>query len=482
MERSVRCSSSSFLPSPVSCSTKFPREFRGQKGIIFLRILAAKSTPENTSQAVQKGSKKDLSRILRTEAAVKAIEKKANSSKYNNLWPKVVLEALHDAIRENRWESALKIFNLLRKQHWYQPKCRTYARLLAMLGNCRQPNQASLLFEMLRSDGLRPTVDVYTALASAYGLSGLIDEALDIIHDMNSTSDCKPDVFTYSILIKCCMKFQRHEMIDQMLAEMSYLGIRCSNVTYNNIIDGYGKANLFEKMENSLLEMIGSGESLPDIFTLNSVVGAYGNGGNIEKMEKWFDEFQLMGIKPDVMTFNILIKSYGRAMMYEKMGQVVDYMRKRFYMPTIVTYNIIIETFGKAGNIYKMEEFFLEMKHRGMKPNSITYCTLISAYSRVGVVEKVDSIMRQVENSDVLLDTAFFNCAINAYGHAGDMEKMVELFSEMKVKQCRPDNITFATMIKAFNAKGMFEAANDLQRKMLPDNNSAGTKLSRIIA
>ncbi|KAL0456215.1 UNVERIFIED_CONTAM: Pentatricopeptide repeat-containing protein [Sesamum latifolium] len=62
------------------------------------------------SQGLQfKLSKKDLSRILRTEAAIKAIEKKANSSKYKNLWPKAILEALSDAIKENRWESALKV-------------------------------------------------------------------------------------------------------------------------------------------------------------------------------------------------------------------------------------------------------------------------------------------------------------------------------------------------------------------------------------
>ncbi|XP_031113289.1 pentatricopeptide repeat-containing protein At3g53170-like isoform X1 [Ipomoea triloba] len=471
-------SSSHFLTSPVIYSNKFSRELKTQKSIQFYRVCAAKSIPENASSLdLQKRSKKELSRILRTEAAIEAIERKANSSKYNNLWPKAVLEALDDAIKGNRWESALKIFRLLRKQHWYEPRSRTYARLLVMIGKCRQPNQASLLFDLMRSDGLQLTLDVYTALASAYGLSGLLDEAWHTIHDMKSISDCKPDVYTYSILIKCCMKFQRYDMIEHILAEMSYLGVECSTVTYNTIIDGYGKANLFEQMENSLLEMIESGMSLPDVFTLNSVIGAYGKCGNIEKMEKWFDEFQLMGIKPDVMTFNILIKSYGKAKMYAKMGSVLDYMGKRFYSPTTVTYNTIIETFGKAGNIDEMEEFFLKMKHQGMKPNSITYCSLISAYSRAGILEKVDSILRQVENSDVVLDTTFFNCAINAYGQAGDIERMVKLFLEMKDQQCRPDNITYATMIKAYSAQGMIEAAEDLQSRMISGNDFPETKL-----
>lgn len=58
---------------------------------------------------LQRKTQKDLSRILRTESAIKEIERKANSKKYNNLWPKAVLEALDEAIRENRYESALKV-------------------------------------------------------------------------------------------------------------------------------------------------------------------------------------------------------------------------------------------------------------------------------------------------------------------------------------------------------------------------------------
>lgn len=47
--------------------------------------------------------------MLRTDAAIKGIARKANSRKYTQLWPKPVLEALDEAIRENHWETALKV-------------------------------------------------------------------------------------------------------------------------------------------------------------------------------------------------------------------------------------------------------------------------------------------------------------------------------------------------------------------------------------
>ncbi|XP_051143083.1 pentatricopeptide repeat-containing protein At3g53170-like isoform X2 [Andrographis paniculata] len=427
----------------------------------------------------RKFTKKDLSRILRTEAAIEQIERKANSSKYNNLWPKAVLEALSNAIKRNRWESALKIFYLLRQQQWYVPRSQTYTKLLVMLGECKQPNQASLLFETMLSDGLRPTVDVYTALVGAFALNGLFDEAFSIIENMKSTGDCKPDAFTYSILIKCCVKQYRFEMIKVILEEMSCFGVKCNTVTYNTLIHGYGKAKRFEQMDNSLTEMIQSGECCPDIFTFNSVIGAYGGCGKIEEMEKWFDEFQLMGLEPDIMTYNILIKSYGNSGLYQKMGLVMEFMERRFFSPTTVTYNIVIEIFGKAGDIEKMNEMFLQMKHRGLKPNTITYSSLVCAYSKAGRLEEVDAILRQIESSDVVLDTVFFNCIINAFGVAGDIERMQELFIAMEGCGCKPDNITFATMIQAFQAKGMIDAAKNLESNMISANRSSDHILIR---
>ncbi|XP_047167611.1 pentatricopeptide repeat-containing protein At3g53170-like [Vigna umbellata] len=440
-------------------------------------VVSLKRRAKAGSAGLVKEPKKELSRILRTEAAIRGVENKAKSNSHKQLWPKALLEALDDAIKRRRWQSSLEIFALLRKQCWYEPRCQTYAKLLMMLGKCRQPEEASHLFEIMFSEGLKPTVDVYTALVSAYGHSGLLDQALSIVEDMKSVVDCEPDIYTYSILVSCCAKFHRFDLIEHVLAEMSFLGIQCNSVTYNSIIDGYGKAGMFEQMDNTLNDMIENGNCHPDVFTLNSFVGALGKDGQIDKMEKWYDEFQLMGIKPDITTFNLMIKSYGKAGMYKKMKTVMDFMGRRFFTPTVVTYNTVIEVFGKAGEIEKMDQYFLKMKHLGVKPNSITYCSLVSAYSKVGRIDKVESIMRHVDNSGVVLDTPFFNCIISAYGQAGDLKKMSELFMAMRERKCEPDGITFACMIQAYNTHGMTEAAQNLEKMMISAKDNLGIKL-----
>ncbi|CAJ1971581.1 unnamed protein product [Sphenostylis stenocarpa] len=465
------CSVSSTAPFTSATNNALPKTRRR------FHVKSLKRKAKTGSAGLLREPKKELSRILRTEAAIRGVENKAKSNSHKQLWPKALLEALDDAIKCCRWESALGIFALLRKQYWYEPRCQTYAKLLMMLGKCRQPEEASLLFEVMFSEGLKPTVDVYTALVSAYGQSGLLVQAFSTVEDMKSVVDCEPDIYTYSILVSCCAKFRRFDLIEHVLAEMSFLGIQCNSVTYNSIIDGYGKAGMFEQMDNTLNDMIENGNCHPDVFTLNSFVGAHGKHGKIEKMEKWYDEFQLMGIKPDITTFNLMIKSYGKAGMYKKMKTVMDFMERRLFTPTIVTYNTVIEVFGKAGEITKMDQHFLKMKHLGVKPNSVTYCSLVSAYSKVGRIDKIDSIMRHVDNSDVVLDTPFFNCIISAYGQAGDLKKMSELFMGMRERKCEPDSITFACMIQAYNSQGMTEAAQKFENMMISSKNNLDIKL-----
>lgn len=332
-----------------------------------------------------------------------------------------------------------------------------------MLGKCRQPGPATALFKAMLSERLRPTVDVYTALVGAYGYSGLLDEALATIDQMKGAADCKPDEYTFSVLINCCAKSRRFDLIPAVLDEMSYLGIKCNSVIHNAIIDGYGKAAMFVEVESALSTMLESGSNVPDIYTMNSIIWAYGNHGRTDEMEKWYSEFELMGVEPDTKTFNIMIKSYGKAGMYDKMMSIFKYMKKRFFSPTAVTFNIVIECFGRAGNIQKMEYYFRLMKIQGVKPSPITYCSLVNGYSKAGLLDKIPGIIRQTENTDVVLDTPFFNCVISAYAKSGDIKIMEEMLQLMKDKNCKPDKVTYATMMQAYTAHGMDESARLLE-------------------
>lgn len=103
------CWSSSIPLTYTTRSLNVLKETKPTSNPPFLFVRAGKRSSGSSQNGLQRQPKKDLSRILRTEAAISGIERKANSRKYSTLWPKAVLEALDEAIRENRYESALKV-------------------------------------------------------------------------------------------------------------------------------------------------------------------------------------------------------------------------------------------------------------------------------------------------------------------------------------------------------------------------------------
>ncbi|KAL1557519.1 pentatricopeptide repeat-containing protein, chloroplastic-like protein [Salvia divinorum] len=417
---------------------------------------------EETNRKI--ASKKAISIILRREATKAVIEKKKGGSK--RLLPKSVLDALHERITALRWESALKVFELLREQVWYKPYAGIYVKLIVMLGKCKQPEIAHTLFQAMIDEGCVVDREAYTALMSAYSRSGLFDRAYSILDQMKKIPDCQPDVYTYSILIKSCVHVYDFGAVSSLLSEMETHGIRPTTVTYNTLIDAYGKAKKFVEMESVLVQMLRQPHCEPDVWTMNSTLRAFGGSGQIDMMEKCYDKFQKAGIDPTIKTFNILLDAYGKTENYEKMSAVMQYMQRYHYTWTLVTYNIVIDAFGRAGDVKQMEFLFRLMQSERIKPNCVTLCSLVRAYGNAGKLEKIAAVLRYVENSDVTLDTVFFNCLIDAYGLMGCIAEMKGVTEVMRRRGCKLDKVTYRTMIKAFSMNGMTSHAKELQKEL----------------
>uniref|UniRef100_A0A803KPY9 Pentatricopeptide repeat-containing protein n=1 Tax=Chenopodium quinoa TaxID=63459 RepID=A0A803KPY9_CHEQI len=329
----------------------------------------------------------------------------------------------------------MQVFELMREQLWYRPNSGIYIKLIVMLGKCKQPQKAHELFQTMVDEGCIIDHEACTALMSAYSRSCQFDEAFSLLEHMKNSTNCRPDVYTYSILIKSCLQVFAFDKVHILLSDMVSQGIPPNTVTYNTLIDAYGKSGKFAEMESVLAEMLTNRNCEPD--------GA--------------------GIEPNIRTFNILLDSYGKVGYYKKMSAVMEYMQKYHYSWTIVTYNVVIDAFGKAGKLKQMEFLFRLMQSERVKPNCVTFCSLVRAYGKAGSADKIGTVLRIIENTDATLDTVFFNCLVDAYGRMERFAEMKEILEMMKKKGCKPDNVTYRTIIKAYNIAGMTSQAKELR-------------------
>lgn len=114
-----------------------------------------------------------------------------------------------------------------------------------MLGKCKQPEKAHELFQAMIDEGCPVNHESYTALLSAYSRSGRFDQAFSLLEQMKNTLEYQPDVHTYTVLIKSCLHVFAFDKVNALLADMAAQGIKPSIVTYNILIDAYGKARKY---------------------------------------------------------------------------------------------------------------------------------------------------------------------------------------------------------------------------------------------
>lgn len=72
-----------------------------------------------------------------------------------------------------------------------------------------------------------------------------------------------------------------YEEAGEIVEEMKAMGYKPDNVTYNSLLDVYGKSRRYKEATAVLEEMRSHGFS-PSVVTYNSLISAYARGGLLE--------------------------------------------------------------------------------------------------------------------------------------------------------------------------------------------------------
>ncbi|KAF7120840.1 hypothetical protein RHSIM_Rhsim13G0055300 [Rhododendron simsii] len=150
----------------------------------------------------------------------------------------------------------------------------------------------------------------YTALLSAYSRNGLFDKAFSLLEEMKNCPDCKPYVHTYSILIKSCVQVSASDKVDSLLSVMASQGIKRNTVTYNTLIDTYGKTR----------KSMWSDRIKPNCVRLCSLVRGYRKAEKILGVLHFIENADVM---LDVIFFNCLVDAYGKMGCFVEMKGVL---------------------------------------------------------------------------------------------------------------------------------------------------------------
>ncbi|KAJ0734134.1 putative succinate-semialdehyde dehydrogenase (NAD(+)) [Helianthus annuus] len=128
-----------------------------------------------------------------------------------------------------------------------------------------------IVYEEMRAKGMNLNNVLYNTLLSMCADIGFVDEADELLDDMKSCTDCKPDSWKYSSMItifSCCVKVVEAEAVLKEMVESSFQ---------------------------------------PNIYVLISLIQCYGKADRTDDVVTTFDRIVELGITPDERTCGRLL-------------------------------------------------------------------------------------------------------------------------------------------------------------------------------
>ncbi|XP_050377317.1 pentatricopeptide repeat-containing protein At4g30825, chloroplastic [Argentina anserina] len=272
-------------------------------------------------------------------------------------------------------------------------------------------NACSVLDTMEKQEGIVPDIYMLRDMFRIYQKCGRLDKLKDLYYQI-SKSRVTWDQEMYNCVINCCSRalpiYEISEMFDQMLQR----GFVPNTITFNVMLDVYGKAKLLKKAKK--LFLMAQKWDLVDTISYNTIIAAYGRNKDFKSMSSTIREMQFKGFSVSLEVYNSMLNAYGKESQMEQFRSVLQRMKKTSCDSDHHTYNIMLNIYGEQGWIDEVAGVLTELKECGLGPDLCSYNTLIKAY-----------------------------------GIAGMVEDAVRLLKEMRENGIEPDNITYINLITA---------------------------------
>ncbi|KAK9141245.1 hypothetical protein Scep_010926 [Stephania cephalantha] len=123
------------------------------------------------------------------------------SSRLGRLLKEDLVNTLKELQRQNECELALKVFEFVRKELWYQPDLLLFSDMIFMFGKNKMIGTAEELFGQLLKEGLEPDTRTYTEMIGAFLQVDKLKDAMET-YELMKRFGCAPDELTLTILIR----------------------------------------------------------------------------------------------------------------------------------------------------------------------------------------------------------------------------------------------------------------------------------------
>lgn len=269
----------------------------------------------------------------------------------------------------------------------------------------------------------------WTSMISGYCNIGLLEEAL-ILFERMKVEGLEPNDFTWNAMIAGYARSGDCNGAFVLFSRMVREGLVPDLVTWNAMISGFTQSLRAAKAWRLFQDMLVAGMK-PNHVTVTGLLPACGLMGSIHRGKELHGLIYRMGLDMNVFVATALIDIYSKCGSVRYAWDVFD----RIPSKNVASWNAMIGCYGKHGLVDSSILLFERMQAEGMQPNHITLILVLSACSHGGQVEKGLTIFKSMKENTygVEISREHYSCVLDLLCRSGKMVEAYELFKGMSI-------------------------------------------------
>lgn len=307
--------------------------------------------------------------------------------------------------------------------------------------------EAEKLYLKLKS--LETSLDMiaFSVVVRMYVKAGSFEDACSVLDEIDKRPDIIPDVFLLRDMLRTYQRCGMLDKLSDLYYKISKDRVNWDQEMYNCILNCCARAVPVDELTRLFDEMLQRGFS-PNTITFNVMLDVYGKAKLFKKAERLFFMAKRRGLA-NVISYNTIIAAFGKNKDFKNMSSTVQKMKFDGFEVSLEAYNSMLDAYGKDGQMETFRSVLQKMKESGCTSDHYTYNTVINIYGDQGWIDEVASVLSELRECGLGPDLYSYNTLIKAYGIAGMVEDAVDLIKEMRENGIEPDCITYNNLITA---------------------------------
>ncbi|XP_061989887.1 pentatricopeptide repeat-containing protein At4g30825, chloroplastic [Rosa rugosa] len=343
-------------------------------------------------------------------------------------------------------ENAVTIYNQM-PRHDGKPNMHIMCTMIDIYSIMDLFSEAEKVYFELKSSGIALDMIAYGIAVRMYVKAGSLEDACSVLETMDKQEGIVPDIYMLRDMFRIYQKCGRLDKLKDLYYRILKTRVTWDQEMYNCVINCCSRALPIDEISEMFDQMLQRG-FVPNTITFNVMLDVYGKAKLLKKARKLFLMAQKWDLV-DTISYNTIIAAYGRNRDFKSMSSAVREMQFKGFSVSLEVYNSMLNAYGKESQMERFRSVLQRMKETSCASDHNTYNIMINIYGEQGWIDEVAGVLTELKECGLGPDLCSYNTLIKAYGIAGMVEDAVRLLREMRDNGIEPDKITYINLIAA---------------------------------